>query len=307
MKFRHARHTHDLQQLTDFYTKVIGLEVLGQFSKHDKYSGVFLGFPGRDWHLEFTVSDTKPDHHPDADDLMVFYLQAQEELDAIRKDAEKWGAPLKTSANPYWRRHGVELKDPDGFGVILSVESQVLVSDDPITRLAQSQGVTSWDDLLRHIRHLPYGRTTSRGRWDEVLSEGKGTCSSKHALVKHLADKNGIREVQLFLGIYKMNEVNTPGIGSHLSENGLDNIPEAHCYIRANGKRIDLTRPASDIRNLREDILLEQSIEPFQVVEDKVQIHKRFIEEWIEQENISFTSEQIWVIRELCIQELSNE
>lgn len=124
MKFRYARHTNNLNLLIDFYTKVIGLEVIGKFENHSYYNGVFLGHSDLDWHIEFTESNEEAKHIPDEDDLIVFYLNSEEELNAIKKDAENLGFPLIKSKNPYWQKNGLEIKDPDGYGVILTIEKK---------------------------------------------------------------------------------------------------------------------------------------------------------------------------------------
>lgn len=122
MKFRYARHTNHLRPLIDFYTKVIGLEILGEFKDHSNYNGVFLGLPDLDWHIEFTESDEPADHKPDEDDLLVFYLDTQDKIHTILKHAQKLGfAPVK-SKNPYWNQNGTELRDPDNFGIILTLK-----------------------------------------------------------------------------------------------------------------------------------------------------------------------------------------
>lgn len=120
MKFRYARHTNDLQPIVEFYTKVIGLKVLGSFENHSHYNGVFLGFEGSDWHLEFTESDEAAKHKPDEDDLLVFYLDTAEALESIKKKLMQLEVSLEKSKNPYWQEQGIEVKDPDGFGVILT-------------------------------------------------------------------------------------------------------------------------------------------------------------------------------------------
>jgi len=50
-----------------------------------------------------------------------------------------------------------------------------------------------------------------------VLNERRGPCSTKHALLKALADEQGL-PIRLMLGIYEMNARNTPGIGRVLEE-----------------------------------------------------------------------------------------
>lgn len=120
MKFRYARHTNNLKALTTFYTNVIGLEVLGNFENHDNYNGVFLGKPNMDWHIEFTESDEKANHQPDEDDLLVFYLST-EELAMVKSNIEKCNLAIVESKNPYWQKNGIEVKDPEGFGVLLTL------------------------------------------------------------------------------------------------------------------------------------------------------------------------------------------
>jgi predicted lactoylglutathione lyase len=124
MNFRYARHTNNLKPLVDFYTRIIGLEKLGDFENHSNYNGVFLGLPNLAWHLEFTESSDKVNRKPDEDDLIVFYLESLEELNRISKVAEEFGIAAVKSKNPYWQMNGIELKDPDGFGVMLTVKQK---------------------------------------------------------------------------------------------------------------------------------------------------------------------------------------
>ena len=71
-----------------------------------------------------------------------------------------------------------------------------------------------WDELVSYIKELPYGRISNREDLTLVLSEQKGSCSSKHVLLKTVAVENQMEDVGLFIGIYKMTRENTPGIGS---------------------------------------------------------------------------------------------
>ena len=57
MTFRFARHTNDLEQLSNFYINILGMEILGGFQKHNGYDGVFIGKSNENWHLEFTKSN----------------------------------------------------------------------------------------------------------------------------------------------------------------------------------------------------------------------------------------------------------
>lgn len=172
----------------------------------------------------------------------------------------------------------------------------------PIAARFAALGAHSFAGAARHVWELPYGRNSGRADPTLVLGEGRGTCSSKHALLAMLAREHG-RALDLVLGIYLMDEANTPGVGEVLAANGLTAIPEAHCYLRAGGERIDLTHPPSRLPG--EPIaafLHEEVITPEQVIFYKVECHKRFIEAW--SRGTLQSSAELWAVREACIARL---
>ncbi|MBF2709280.1 hypothetical protein [Flavobacterium soyangense] len=162
----------------------------------------------------------------------------------------------------------------------------------------------TWEEILLSIKNLPYGRNSNRTDFSLVVAEKKGTCSSKHAYLKDFADKNSILNVKLVIGIYKMNESNTK-IGTILSENKMEYIPEAHCYLKIDGVRFDCTSSNSDFDKIKNDLLEEIEIEPYQVGDFKIEYHQNFIKNWLSENNSGISFEQIWKIREQCIENLS--
>ncbi len=163
----------------------------------------------------------------------------------------------------------------------------------------------NFDELINKVKNIPYGRNTNRYDFSLVLSENKGTCSSKHALLKDFADKNEIENVKLFIGIFKMDEVNTPKLGDLLSKNNIKYIPEAHCYLKINQIPVDATTSDSFYDKIKQDIMEEIEILPNQVSDFKVEYHKAFLKKWIKETNQNNTFEEIWRIREECISKLS--
>lgn len=180
-----------------------------------------------------------------------------------------------------------------------------LISNDELTELAMSNGIETWNQLTNFIKALPYGRNKNRKDLGLVLSEKKGTCSSKHALLKSISDFNNVPNIDLIIGIYRMTESNTPKIGTELTENSVKFIPEAHCYLKINGNRIDLTTKESEFDKIKKDILQEKEIEPNQVSKFKVDYHKDFVKRWLKETNSKFTFNEIWRIREKCIENLT--
>jgi len=112
--------------------------------------------------------------------------------------------------------------------------------DGRITRMFRAAGVDDFMGVARHVLGLPYGRIADRAEFWRALSERRGTCTTKHALLAALAREQQI-EVQLTLGIFAMNEGNTPGVERVLERYGLTCVPEAHCHLRHGGERIDVT------------------------------------------------------------------
>ena len=124
MKLRVARHTTDLSAIEDFYCGLLKLERLGGFENHDGYEGVFIGIPGKDWHLEFTVSENVPTHKSDKDDLLVFYVDSAEEMSIIAKRFVENDIKAEIPDNPYWEMHGITYMDPDGFRVVITTKHE---------------------------------------------------------------------------------------------------------------------------------------------------------------------------------------
>lgn len=179
-----------------------------------------------------------------------------------------------------------------------------LQSNDPLTIDIVESGVVSWEDLIRCVKNFHYGRNANRSDVSLVWYERKGTCSSKHAFLKHVADLNNVPDVELVLCLYKMTGENTQGVGAVLREFKVDYLPEAHCYIRFKGEGIDITTKHSDLAKVKPDILEEQLIEPEQVSEFKVNYHKAYMQKWGEIHHPSLSFEELWTIREQCLSQI---
>jgi len=185
--------------------------------------------------------------------------------------------------------------------ILGQLTNRLLVSDGPVTRLFRAAGAQDFVAAAHHIWELPYGRIADRNQLGLVLSEGRGTCTTKHALLADLAREQHIG-AQLTLGIYEMSERNTPGVGQVLSKYGLAYIPEAHCFLRYGGERIDVTGAPAGAEPI-EEFLYEEAIAAGQIGVYKNDLHKRFLREWITRtEAVHGRSlDELWRIRGECI------
>jgi hypothetical protein len=186
-----------------------------------------------------------------------------------------------------------------------ALPARPLLGDRTITRRFRALGIDDFAGAARWLQHLPYGRTSRRDDATLVLTEGHGTCSSKHALLALLAGEQGI-DVALTLGIYEMSERNTPGVGGVLARHGLASLPEAHCYLTYAGERVDITR---DVRGNGpvEPFLYEEAIRVDQIGAYKVELHRRVLADWIARSPAARgrTVDHVWKIREACIAALT--
>jgi hypothetical protein len=187
----------------------------------------------------------------------------------------------------------------------VDLPAEPLAGDGPITGRFRARGLTDFAGAARWVQALPYGRTSSPGDVGLVLTEGRGTCSSKHALLAALAGELGL-DLVLTLGIYEMSEANTPGVGPVLQRHGLTAIPEAHCYLVRAGRRIDLTRTVAAAEPI-ETLLHEEAIGVEQIGAYKVALHRRVLADWITREPAARgrALSEVWAIREECIARLS--
>ena len=160
-------------------------------------------------------------------------------------------------------------------------------------------------EAIQFVKNLPYGRTIDRANPNLVLQELKGTCSTKHGLLKKVALEQGLSNVKLYLCMFKMNGSNTPMLTQVLEKHQVPYIPEAHCVLQIDNDYIDVTNATSNYENFKDDVLKLIEIQPEQIGSFKVDYHQTYLKEWLKESNSEYTFEAFWEIREECIAALS--
>lgn len=123
MKSQHlriARPTDRLEEVVDFYVRVLGYQELGRFEDHDGFDGVMVGHSDAPYHLEFTrARGHTVGEAPTKDHLLVLYIpDHQQWLSAITRIEENGCSAVK-SFNPYWDQNGKTFADPDGYRIVI--------------------------------------------------------------------------------------------------------------------------------------------------------------------------------------------
>jgi hypothetical protein len=171
-----------------------------------------------------------------------------------------------------------------------------------ITQAFVGIGLHDFQAAAAYIARLPYGRNTNREDKLAVLQEHRGTCSTKHALLHRLASEQQINAA-LTLGIYLMDGRNTPGVSEVLHKYRIVSIPEAHCYLSCDEKRVDVTCLAGH-RLL--PVLHEEEISSQQIGNYKVELHRRWLARWAKETKCLYGVKGLWRVREECIAALAS-
>lgn len=169
------------------------------------------------------------------------------------------------------------------------------------------QNFQTFHEACSFIQNLPYRRNQDKSNLNCVIEDNGGTCSTKHAFLKDFADKNGIENVQLMLGIFKMKGSYNKKLIPVLEKYGLNEMPEAHNYLRINGEIKDFTTNKSSAEDFRNDLVKEIEINPDQITDFKVEYHRNFLKDYLSNNpEIPYSLEEFWTIREACIEALQS-
>lgn len=179
-----------------------------------------------------------------------------------------------------------------------------ILADATISTFFKRLGFGDFIEASSYVKQLPYRRNKDKNNPSTVLDERCGTCSTKHALLKRLADENGHSELKLMLGIFKMDGCNTTVIEPMLKKHRLKYIPEAHNYLKVDSDILDFTGLPMSGKELADKLLTEIEITPDQITEYKVGYHRDYLAKWLVDEDLPYSLDEFWQIREECIKEI---
>ena len=189
--------------------------------------------------------------------------------------------------------------------MIKKIPNFLIEANAPLSRHCRELAIADFHGAVNYVFKLPYRRNSSKEDLILVFSEKCGVCSTKHAALAALALENGFHELKLIIGVYQMSEKNTPGVGEVLEKSKLAFMPEAHTYLVFENERIDITREVETEESPFVSLLLEKEIQPNQIGEFKIKLHQNFLKKWILENEMEYSLEEIWKIREDCIYALS--
>jgi hypothetical protein len=173
-----------------------------------------------------------------------------------------------------------------------------LSASSPAARGFLRRGLTDFHRALRYVD----GLRSTFGPWRaddyrRVLPSGGGSDAARHALLAALAREHNA-PVSLVLGIYEIDEFNTPGAGPVLRSAGVDSALDADCFLSYEGRTLDLAReraPAQSIRFIHTETIL-----PDHVGEYRLAVYHRHLWEWAQARGLGIG--RAWEIRQQCME-----
>jgi hypothetical protein len=109
-------------------------------------------------------------------------------------------------------------------------------------------GITGFLNACRHVHQLPYGYNSDRDDLLILFEEGRGSCTTKHAVIATLAEELSLPIVKN-IGIYGMTEDIVSGTNLILGKFNLPYVPMVHCFLVFLDYRVDLTEGNNNGKN----------------------------------------------------------
>lgn len=168
-----------------------------------------------------------------------------------------------------------------------------------------SLNIDSFNAAIDWTHKLPYGRNADRANYFSIFSEGRGTCSTKHAALADLAIENN-QNINLKMVICKLDEDLDPRVVDFLSYLDVPYFPEAHCYLSGINGDIDITFPEQDHKP-KADVLKSFIISPDEIGDKKFRLQHEYILTWLQETGLEakYSFQEVWNLREKWINSLA--
>ena len=125
----------------------------------------------------------------------------------------------------------------------------------PVAAAFQERGIQRFQAACEYVHRLPYGYNSDRDDVMVLFKEGKGSCTTKHAVIATLASEIGLSVVKR-IGIYAMTESLVTGTEAILERFGLPYVPMVHCFLAFGDAFVDLTAGNHNGKNRSIDVFL---------------------------------------------------
>ena len=142
-------------------------------------------------------------------------------------------------------------------------------------------GITGFLNACRHVHQLPYGYNSDRDDLLILFEEGRGSCTTKHAVIATLAEELSLPVVKN-IGIYRMSEDLVTGTNEILDRFNLPYAPMVHCFLAYQNYRVDLTEGNNNGKNQPiDEFLYTEAVIPNISAKDEYLLYRKALQEHI--------------------------
>jgi hypothetical protein len=141
--------------------------------------------------------------------------------------------------------------------------------------------ISTFHSACTYVHRMPYGYNADRNDLMSLFKEGKGTCTTKHAVIATLAAELEL-PVHKHIGIYAMTEALVSGTGTILEKYVLPYLPMAHCYLVFQSYRVDLTEGNTNGKNRSiEEFLFSAKVDPNIQAKEEYLLYRNVLQDQI--------------------------
>jgi len=124
-------------------------------------------------------------------------------------------------------------------------------------------GITSFREACEYVHNIEYGYNSNYDDKMIFFKEGKGSCTTKHAVITGLAEELNV-PIYKYIGIYKFTEEISTGANKILEKYKLPYVPMVHCFLVYKNYRFDLTEGNCNGKNTTiKEFIHEEKVNPF--------------------------------------------
>lgn len=126
-------------------------------------------------------------------------------------------------------------------------------------------GIKSFKEACMYVHEQPYGYNSDYDNHFIFFKEGKGTCTSKHAVIAALAAELGI-PLYNHVAVYKFTEEICTGAEHIIKKYNIPYVPMQHCFLNYGEHYFDLTEGNNNGKNtsIELDVMIHhERVDPF--------------------------------------------
>ena len=174
-----------------------------------------------------------------------------------------------------------------------------------VSSALRKREVTTFHEAIDYLASLPYGYSTEV--YDlKLLAESQCSFTARHAMLVQLAQEQRVSTIKLALCAYDLADCYGPWINPVLRRHQLPSLPEIDACLKYEEQVFTLETPD---HCPHQEIISAIDIAPVQIGNFKRRYHRNYIEHWLQIEGLDqrWTVEQVWNIREECLQAIQHK